>query len=122
LGDQNDRQVTWVVDLEGGKGKTYLSNCIQANFSTFYCRGGKIADVAHSYNYEEYVIFDFTRESEEYVSYSTIEMFKDGKIWSPKYESCIKITTPKKVLVLSNFAPDKTKMSSDRWDIINLCF
>lgn len=120
LGDQSNRQVTWVVDTEGGKGKTFLSNCIQSYFSTFYSRGGKIADIAYAYNYEDYVIFDFTRESEGFINYSVIEMFKDGKLWSPKYDSQIKIFKPVTVLCLSNFYPDQTKMSSDRWDIINL--
>lgn len=120
LNEQTDRQILWIVDIQGGKGKTYLSNCIQAHFSTFYSRGGKLSDIAYAYNYEEYIIFDYTRESQEFINYSVIEMFKDGKLWSPKYESQLMLFSSKKVLCLSNFYPDLTKMSEDRWVLKHL--
>jgi len=82
--------------------------------------GGKHADVAHAYAYEPIVVFDFAREQEERVSYQQIEKFKDGFVFSPKYESRCKKFPSAKVIVMSNFYPDKSKLSSDRWDVMVL--
>ena len=114
------RQIVWIYDSEGGKGKTHLAKYIVGEFGAFYCRGGKTADIAYAYNYEKIVLFDYTRDHEEYVNYGVLEMFKDGMVVSSKYESTLKMTNPPHVIVFSNFEPDRTKMSADRWNIINI--
>lgn len=120
LTKQNDRQVTWVVDSRGNQGKTMLAKQLIAQKNAFYIQGGKTADIAHAFNYEEIVIFDFTRSQEEMINYSIIEKFKNGVLFSPKYNSTTKLFTPCKVLCLSNFHPEQSKLSDDRWDIMNL--
>lgn len=114
------RQIVWIYDSVGGKGKTHLAKYIVGEFGAFYCRGGKTADIAYAYNYEKIVLFDYTRDHEEYVNYGVLEMFKDGMVISPKYESVLKMTDPPHVIVFSNFEPDRSKMSADRWNVINI--
>lgn len=114
------RQIIWIYDSKGARGKTYLAKYIVGEFGAYYCRGGKTADIAYSYNYEKIVLFDYTRDYEEYVNYGVLEMFKDGMVVSSKYESTLKMTNPPHVVVFSNFEPDRSKMSADRWYVINL--
>jgi hypothetical protein len=118
--NQNDRQITWIVDFKGNTGKTFLAKHLLATKDTFYVQNGKCSDVAHAYNYEEFVVFDFTRSNEDRINYSVIESFKNGLIFSPKYDSTTKIFKECKVLCLSNFMPEMHKLSSDRWDIMEL--
>lgn len=118
LCEQDDRKVTWVYDPEGNIGKSFLANYMVAKGDTFLIEGGRRADVAHAYNYEGFVVFDFTRSQEEVVNYSLIESFKNGRIFSGKYQSALKIFDPPAVLCLSNFDPDRSKLSQDRWQVL----
>jgi len=120
LTGQNDRQVTWVYDPVGNQGKTFLAMWLQADRECYYVDGGKKADIAYGYKDQPTVIFDFVRTGEEFVPYGCIESFKNGIIFSPKYESGSRIFGVCKVLVLSNFFPKKEALSADRWDIVDL--
>lgn len=115
---QDDRKVTWVYDSRGGIGKSWLANYLFAVKGAFLIEGGKRADVAYAYNGEPIVVFDYTRSQEEMVNYSLIESFKNGRIFSSKYESNLKVFGSAKVLCLSNFDPDRTKLSMDRWQVL----
>lgn len=117
---QNDRQVTWVIDPKGGKGKSWLANWLYANKDAFIVDCGKQADIAHAYDCQGWVVFDITRSREENVNYQVIECFKNGRIFSPKYDSCMKIFDPAKVIVFANWAPDYSALSEDRWDIVDM--
>lgn len=114
---QDDRKVTWIVDEQGNSGKSWFANWLAANKDAYIVEGGKTSDIAYAYNYEEIVCFDFTRCQEERINYAVIESFKNGRIFSAKYESGLKVFAPAKVLCLSNFNPDRSKLSADRWDI-----
>lgn len=121
--EQNDREVRWIVDLRGGGGKTWFSRYLVANYNALYIAGGKASDAAYAWNEEEqdFIVFDFTREKQDYVSYSLIEQMKNGCIFSSKYASTQKITALKmKIIVFSNFEPDQSKLSADRWSIRRL--
>lgn len=112
------RQIMWYWDEKGGTGKTTFSRwLIHSLKKVAYFRGGRCADVAFAYNYEPVVIFDYCRDSIEYINYSTLEHFKDGMLFSAKYQSCSKIFDIPHVLVFANQEPDRSKLSSDRWDI-----
>lgn len=116
---QDNRKVLWYVDYAGGQGKTFLGKWL-ASRGCFLVRSGKTQDISFAFNYEKVVVFDYTREREEYMNYSIIEAMKDGVIFSPKYQSKTKVWSGSKVVCFSNFYPDTAKMSSDRWDIIEL--
>jgi len=53
--------------------------------------------------------------------YEMLEEIKDGNAVSTKYDSSIfTYNIPKIVLVLSNEASDKNKMSEDRWNVYSV--
>ncbi len=120
LDEQDDRKVMWVYDLEGNSGKTWLAKYLMIDRTAFLCSGGKKADIALAFNREKYVVFDFPRTMEQYILYDVIEAFKNGFMFSPKYQSRVDVFTPCKVVCFANFMPDKSKLSKDRWDIIRL--
>lgn len=117
---QDDRTVLWVVGSEGNDGKTWLGKYLVVTKNAFYINGGKNADIAYAYQGQEYVVFDYTRQQEGVTNYSIIEMFKNGLIFSPKYESMLKSYPAAKVIVFSNWQPDKSQLSEDRWSIFNI--
>jgi len=120
LAAQDDRKVLWVMDSIGGKGKSFLAKWLCVMHDAFYIEGGKKADISYAYDLQETVVFDLSRQTEEFVNYSTIESFKNGVIFSPKYESKTKFFKPARVIVFSNWAPDRKQLSADRWDVIDL--
>ena len=120
LDQQNDRKVYWVYDAHGGWGKSWLASWLEINKNAFVVTNGKTADIAHAFDYQEYVVFDFARTREEYVNYEVIEAFKNGRLFSPKYDSQVKRFKPCKVVIFANWLPDRSALSADRWDILTL--
>lgn len=120
LDAQDDRKILWILDEEGGQGKTWLAKYLIVKRKAYYCNGGKVSDILFGYENQEYVVFDYTRDKEDYVNYSVIEMFKNGLAFSSKYESCMRIFKYCKVIIFSNFWPDQNKLSYDRWNVVNL--
>lgn len=53
----------------------------------------------------------------EFLNYPLLEHFKDGHVFSSKYESRNKEAKTPHVLVFSNQEPDRSKLSQDRWNI-----
>ena len=66
------------------------------------------------------VVFDIPRRSVDYVQYQAIEKLKDGKFFSPKYESGMKRFNKPHIVCFANQPPDVTGMSLDRWIIERL--
>lgn len=120
LKNQNNREVMWIVDPEGNHGKTVLAKYLSTFHKALRLPGGKSADMAFAYQKQPIVIFDFTREKADFVNYSFIEELKNGELFSPKYQSHAKRFKPPKVLCLSNFEPDITKLSHDRWVLFDI--
>ncbi len=120
LAAQSPRQVLWVLDSTGEKGKTFLAKWLCVMQDAFYIEGGKKADISYAYDFQRTVVFDLCRSTEEFVNYGTIESFKNGMMFSPKYESAVKVFKAAQVIVFSNWAPDQSKLSADRWDIVDL--
>ncbi len=90
LEEQNDREILWIYDFNGGKGKSWLGRYLEIMKGAFLIQLSKKEDIAYAYNHEELVIFDLTRSDKEFINYSLIESFKNGRLFSPKYESRIK--------------------------------
>lgn len=115
--EQDDREVMWIWDAIGNVGKSWLAGYLECKHNAFVVEQGKKNDIAHAYDYEPIVCFDLTRMQSEHMNYSTIENFKNGRIFSGKYDSGVKRFDPCKVVVFANWEPDESKLSADRWDI-----
>lgn len=117
LEDADDRKILWYYDEKGGSGKTTMAMHM-VTMGGFYCDNGKTADVVYAYANQRIIVVDIARSTKGRVNYEVIEMLKDGIMFSSKYESHTKIRNePAHLVVMSNFLPDKSKMSMDRWDI-----
>lgn len=122
--EPDDRSVIFVVDEEGGKGKSYFARWYYSKYPdrTQLLGVGKRDDIALAVDVSKQVfIFNVPRLSIEFLQYSILEMMKDRVIFSPKYSSTTKIMSGKvHVLVLTNEQPDFAKMTEDRYKIVNI--
>ena len=114
------RTIVWVYDAWGNAGKTYLSRYLVDSKDAFYTNGGKGADICYSFDYQKIVIFDYVRDSVDWVNYGVIEQLKNGILTSNKYESCTKRFETPHVLVFANFKYTPGKFSEDRMKLIEL--
>lgn len=123
-GEGNDRVVMFYVDVDGGKGKSYFQRWFMTNNPTKaqLLAPGKRDDIAHAIDVSKTVfLFNIPRGSMEFLQYAVLEQLKDRVIFSPKYESQTKMILEKThVVVFCNEHPDMTKMSRDRYHIVEL--
>lgn len=115
--EQNDRKLLWVWG-DGNLGKTIFLKWLCYKWNGILLCNAASKDIAQAYNREKYVMFNFTRSTEEKLNYSVIEQLKDGFIFSPKYESGTKHFAPPSIIIVANFMPDLSAMSRDRWRIL----
>lgn len=124
-GEVCDRSVYWVYDFAGNTGKSFFLSYMCANYGAISFSPARVVDLAFAYDMQKIVLFDLARTtapSEDKAHaldslYSFIEMLKNGRIFSSKYESVVKSFTPPHVMVVANFPPDRSKLSDDRWRI-----
>lgn len=116
---QDRRKIRWIWSRDGGEGKSILADYLIDNYNAFFCEGGAYKDIAYAYDGQEYAVFDLPRTSEEFSDgiFKAIESLKNGRLFSSKYASVMKRFKPVKVIVMANYYPNLTKLSSDRWDI-----
>jgi hypothetical protein len=116
------RKINWVEDTKGNTGKSFMTDFLSIKHDAVIFTGGREADIAHAYQFEPIVIYDLARSQEENLIavYKTAECFKNGRIFSSKYSSSMKYFQGVHVFVFANFAPDRSKLSEDRWNVITL--
>lgn len=122
LFNQTEREVLWIVDVIGGRGKSFLCRYLHYRYGWDLYDGVTSArDIAPMLSERpEGVIFDVTRSDASKFSYQTLEQVKNGYVCSGKYGGYIRRFNPPKVLVCANFAPDRSQLSEDRWSVLNL--
>lgn len=123
----NKRTIHWVYEPTGNVGKTELVKTIMLTLpKSLLFTGGKSNDITFQIinsNFNPKIcLFDIPRTQEGFVSYNAIEQVKNGMVNSCKYEGGTKIFNIPHVIIFANFEPDKTKLSRDRWNIIDLSY
>lgn len=122
------RSVNWYFSYSGGTGKSFMASWLAASMGALVLTGGRLVDLAFLYAFEPIVIFDLSRtqaptegreNSLDHI-YSFMEMLKNGRLTSTKYESRSKVFASPHVCVFANFPPDRSKMSEDRWRVKQL--
>lgn len=118
----HDRHVYWVWCSSGGSGKSFMADYLVALHNAVVFTNGKVCDIAHAYNFEPVVIFDLARTQADKLDnvYMAIENFKNGRFFSPKYDSHTKVFAVPHVVCFANFPPEIGKLSNDRWKISEL--
>lgn len=119
----DDRAIRFYVDEEGNNGKTwfvrkYLTEKDDAQFFSI----GKRDDIAHALDPTKRVFFfNVPRDGMQYLQYGILESIKDRLVFSPKYNSGTKrLVHNPHVIVFCNEFPDMTKLSEDRYNVIDI--
>lgn len=117
LGPPDPRKVIWYVDTEGNAGKTFMTRYLVTNHGAVMLDGKK-ADIKYGYDGEKIAIFDLTRAQDGRFSYGGLENIKNGIYYNTKYTSCMYVRDYDiHTVVFSNWEPDLTQLSKDRWEI-----
>jgi len=124
----DDRSVHWVVDPAGGAGKSRLCRHVLVNgigqVVTRFDGGRNAAQLIKGFLESGWngrcLLVDLARSSEEHQIYGPLEEIKNGLVTSTKYEGGTLSWTPGHVIVFANFPPDYSKMSWDRWRVMDL--
>lgn len=123
-GEHRDRIVEFVVDEVGNSGKSWFCRWALSNYPEIVqvLRIGKRDDLAYSVDANKSVfLFDVPRGQMQFLQYSVMEMLKDRLVFSPKYESGMKVLrTVPLVVVFCNESPDMEAMSRDRYKVTNI--
>lgn len=118
-GPPDDRDIIWVIDVVGGKGKSFLAEYLVANMDGIKLRG-KDADILHAYNGQRVAIFDMPRRARTTVPYEAMEDIKNGVYFTGKYESGMRRFKRPHVVVFANFEPDPNSITQDKLVIVRL--
>lgn len=118
------RKIIFVVDVVGNSGKSWFAH-YYTSLPEQKCQvlvPGKKADMAYILKPCLSVLFlDAPRSKQgEFIQYDFLEDIKNGYVFSSKYESRVKTFAPMHVVVNMNEDPDLTKLSLDRYDILNI--
>lgn len=122
--NHHPREIRFIVDEVGNAGKSWFTRWAISNYpdKVQVLRIGKRDDLAYSIDETKSVfLFDVPRTQMTFLQYSVLEMLKDQLVYSPKYESGMKVlTTVPMVVVFANEEPDRTQMSQDRYKITHI--
>jgi len=118
--EPNSRTVIFVVDETGNTGKTAVCNHIERNLDCVQImKCGKRDDMAFELDENiRVLVIDVSRSASQFLNYQFIEDVKDGRVFSPKYESFTKRFNSPHVVVMMNEEPDRTKLSADRYEVV----
>ena len=123
-GEVHDRKVYFVVDIVGNKGKSWFCKYALSTYPerVQVLRVARRDDMCYCIDVDKDVfLFDVPRAQMEFLQYSVLEMIKDRMVFSPKYMSTMKVLRKEShVIVFCNELPDNTKMSLDRFEVINI--
>jgi len=125
-GPAHDRHVHWYWD-DGNSGKSAIAKLLKDQYGALML-AERAVDIKHRVAKHiatrkeppRCVIFNLPRASKNHVDFSGLEDVKDGNIASTKYEGAEHTFPPPHVFVFANYAPDKSKLTKDRWVIKNL--
>jgi len=120
--EADDRKIIFVVDPIGGIGKSWFIRWWLSNHMslTQILSIGKRDDLAYAIDESKhFFLFDIPRTQSEFLQYSILEQLKNRIVFSPKYNSRVKmLSTNPHVVVFTNEEPDYNKMTHDRYEVI----
>ncbi len=124
----DDRKILWIYDELGAIGKTYLIRYLVAKNKDVIVASGASKYIKSSlvkHPNTKLVIYTVPRSQEGFISFTALELVKDGLFYSAFGTDCamVLLRPGVQVWVLANFAPseeDKKKLTNDRWFIVDL--
>lgn len=122
---EKNRKINWYWEQTGNVGKSYLVKYLAAKHKVVIANG-KGADIMNQVGaamdagqIPRIVVLDIPR-CVEHISWNAIEQLKNGCFYSGKYEGSQCIFPAPQVVVFANEPPDTSKMSMDRWNIVEI--
>ena len=132
LEDPADRDVIWIRGCKGNEGKSWFQAYVQSlyGFVNVACLDMKckasdsllLLSKLPLVNMDKFLFNDVRATSvETEPCYNLLEMIKDGRGVSSKYNTnIVQFRTPNVVIVFSNAYPNVKQLSEDRWDVYNI--
>lgn len=126
--EPDDRSIHWYWDPVGGVGKTSMCKFLAVQAGALVL-GGKASDIRNAIcthveaNGETpgLVVVNIPRSFDpSYLNYEGFENIKDMCFYSGKYEGGMVVGNPPHLFIFSNTRPDTSKMSEDRWKIVEI--
>lgn len=123
--DPDPRQIHWIWSTEGEMGKSGMAMWLAVMKDAFLVTPERKGDMAHAFakSPKKIVVFDCTRATEAGSigpSYSIAEQFKNGFLFSPKFNSRRVVFKKPHVVFFANFSPDMKIWSEDRYIVTKL--
>lgn len=124
--EPDDRTIHWYYDKEGSTGKSFLCKYLDLVYDVIIGDGKKenvfnqIKNYMDNEKIPKIIILDIPRHNIDYINYGTLELIKNGHIYSGKYEGGKCIFPSPHVFVFANCEPDRSKLSTDRWNIVDI--
>lgn len=125
LMEPDGRTIRWIFETEGNVGKSAFCKYMYVKHNCLVIQGGKLADIMNIiFNTDmdkvESLFIDIPRNNKNKVSYNAIECILNGMITNTKYETGVKVFNPPNIFVFSNYEPDTSGLSDDRWEIYKI--
>jgi hypothetical protein len=119
------KKIIWYYDPVGNTGKTFFAKWkYQLDNSTALVLGNQTHAIYHILSKRtddtKIVILDSNRSAYEEINYDYIENVKNGCFQSGEYCSTMTVMAIPHVVVFSNFKPNITQLSLDRYDVRKL--
>lgn len=129
-GDICPRRIIFVVDPNGKAGKSWFCDYYEYIFENSYLgTPGKKADMIYAFYsacvQPRVVFLDAPKstqgdEEKDWLNYGFLEELKNGRMMNTKYNSEMFYFKVPHVVVMMNRYPDESKLSSDRYHIIDV--
>ena len=126
-----ERQVIWITDTHGGKGKTFFQKYVVGYFGQrrvatldLRVKHANACNVLKKLPLATIDIFLFndvrSQSGEDLNLYRLLEDIKDGQATTSKYDNDnIQFKTPNTVMIFSNKYPNLKKLTNDRWLVLH---
>lgn len=123
----DNRTIRWLVDEKGNSGKSTICKWLAYHADTptiQFAAAWNMMEVISANRHKRMYVFDLTRTKPADVKmddlYSILEQLKNGTMQKTKGKVESWLQMPASVWVMSNYKPDTTKLSKDRWDILTI--
>lgn len=121
LGEADDRSVAFYVDEEGNKGKSWFIRYMVSKYpdDVMVMAPGKLERMTMAVDPSKHIyLFNVARGQMEHMQYAILEQLKDRMVRSTMYQGKFKMFRKKvHVVVMCNEEPDRSAMSTDRYDM-----
>lgn len=126
--NEDDRTIPWIYDAIGKHGKTKLARHLHNEYGALmldWCEAKDAQQYIAEADDKSLIVFNFSRTKSSRTPpndlYKVMENCIDGYTHGLKWHSgYVQWNYKTKVIVFANFKPDMTRLSQDRWDIIDI--